>query len=175
MQLYISRNRRWCEHLFHRHLMYMLRVVALLDDAEERLVDANDWWSRSLYLSQHYLDLEQAREVIRAQPVNTSEVSLLNPLPLSYIGSAVWKQVRLAANASALGKAHRITVRDLVAGVHLECTDIEEIALTEKLISDAAERLSRVLDVASGYSGRAELIHFKEPPPPLQRPQRRLT
>lgn len=175
MQLYISRQRRWCEHLFHRHPMYVLRIVALLDADEETLIRINGWWSREVFLSQAYLDLAVARDTLEAEPVDTSEVSLLNPLPLSFIGSALWKQVRLASNASALKRAHRITVRDLVDGVHLESPDVEEIALTEKLISDGAERLSRTLDLAGGYSGRTELVRFNEPPSRAPRPQRRLT
>lgn len=175
MQLYISRQRRWCEHLFHRHPMYVLRIVALLDADEVTHVQINNWWSREIFLSQAHLDLMAARDTLKAEPVNTSDVSLLNPLPLSYIGSALWKQVRLASNASALKRAHRICVRDLVDGVHLESPDIEEIALTEKLITDGAERLSRTLDLARGYSGRTELVRFNEPPSLQPQPQRRLT
>lgn len=163
MQLHLRRQS-------HRHrggVDYQLTLLALLSAHESDIVDANDWWEIDLYQSQHMLDLLERRqeikysELVPLDPELTFEERLFK---MSRFEQALWKGAKLLWNSARLSRAHHITLADLVAGRQIE-GDLDEVTLTEAIITKSCEILDAKLNAANSYNGGASVVGFGKPKP----------
>lgn len=167
MQLHVRRGSYRCQHLFSSHTMFTLRMVALVDEAERRLLSEAGWWGEDLYQSQRLLDLQEQRTALAAVPIRPEDPERF--WQMSPFEQWVVKQAKLAVNQSRINRAHRITVSDLVDGVSLESADLKELGQTEAIIVEACTALDRWLGVGEGYDGRASVITLPRTQAKLQR------
>ena len=115
MQLHIRRGNRVVDFLVASQTVFTLRIIALVDADERRVLCEAGWWEEDLYQSQRYLDLLARRNEIAAIPLRPRDPDRfwqMNP-----IEQWMLKQVRLAWNGSQLARSHRIAVAEPFGGL----------------------------------------------------------
>lgn len=83
----------------------------------------------------------------------------------SSAGSLAWGATKSLFNLARAGTSAamaalslRITINSLIAGVHVECKDLDELLSAENAIRDAAKNLKDYLEVAATFDGQEQVI-----------------
>jgi hypothetical protein len=74
------------------------------------------------------------------------------------IGKSLFRLGRAAISATAAALSLRITVDGLIAGVHVECKDMNELMEAEEAITEAARNLKAELGAANTFTGQEQVI-----------------
>jgi hypothetical protein len=73
------------------------------------------------------------------------------------LGRSLWGLARAGVSAARAALALEITVSSLMAGVHVECKDMEELLEAEGAIREAKENLEGFLETAKTFDGHEEI------------------
>jgi hypothetical protein len=67
---------------------------------------------------------------------------------------------RAGVSATAAALSLRVTIDNLMSGVHVECKSMGELLDAERAIREAAQNLRGYLDVARTFDGREEIVEL---------------
>lgn len=79
---------------------------------------------------------------------------------LQYSISTLWSVAASLGNTAMAALSLRVTFRDLIEGVHVECPELEPILQAEKAIEGGAGYLAKFIATALTYDGREELYEL---------------
>jgi hypothetical protein len=75
-------------------------------------------------------------------------------------GKTFYRLARAGVSAAIEALSLRVTVANIIQGVHVECKSMDELLGAEKAIIEAAENLRTYIDTAETFDGRETVLEF---------------
>lgn len=138
MKLIVTRSQHW-GGFWNTTRYFCLDILGVFTDAELAAIRRYGLGPGHLYTSAQWLEKRDA----------------ILPVERVVLGQCTTDELVTSAISSlTLGKAHHITVGDLIDGTHVHATDVDELDAVFRVIVDSAKALDRTL---------ARVVTFESP------------